>query len=66
MTNRTNKIAEALGRDALATSGRHHLRQTAFRLPAEQLAWLAAEAARNDTTMTALVIAAIDDYRRNH
>lgn len=48
--------------------GEHNLAQTAFRLPPDLLAWLREQAGREgpDRTMTAIVIDALRQYRRDH
>lgn len=53
-------------RDISMPHGEHLTTQTAFRLPGDLLAWLRDQATTEDRTMTAVVIAALETYRRDH
>ena len=46
--------------------GIHSTAQTAFRLPEGLLAWLREQATAEDRAMTAVVIDALEAYRRDH
>lgn len=46
--------------------GIHKLKQTAFRLPEELLAWLKRQSEREQRARTAIVADALSDYRAKH
>ena len=44
----------------------HNLTQTAFRIPERRLAWLHAQAERENRTMTAILLDALTAYEQAH